>query len=940
MEFRFYRNGVNTETIKIAEAQNGKIVPLPKNNDRFTALLRDFSAWRGQSIKSAEKLAEMMAYKAALMRDVFYNAVTGKEESSLTQQFEAFKEVLMHDMNAAQFADVYAQTVAYGLFTARMHDKTLNDFSRGEALTLIPKTNPFLQKLFQYIAGADLDSRVVWIVDALCDVYRSADLSAILNHFGERSRRNDPVLHFYETFLAKYDAGLRKDRGVWYTPEPVVGFIVRAIDDVLKEQFLLKEGLADVSMAEITVDGHAKGKTIKVKERVHKVQLLDVATGTGTFLSEAIQQIKAKFKGQEGVWHEYVEHNLLPRLHGFELLMASYAMCHMKLDLLLRGTGFNSEKSSKRLSVYLTNSLEEHHKDSHLPFANWLSNEANEASRIKRDMPIMIAFGNPPYNGTSSNKGSWIMSLMEAYKKEPGGKVKLKERNAKWINNDYVKFIRLGEHYIERNGEGVLAYITDNSYLDNPTFRGMRWHLLSTFDDIYILDLHGNSNKKESSPESEADKNVFDIQQGVAIIIATKKINKEKKKLANLWHKDLWGSRKDKFEALEVGSLKSMGFVRVDYTAPEYFFIPRNTGFVSEYKQGFSVKALFPLNSLGIVTARDSLTIHQTREGIVNTIQHFNSLDIETARVQFALGKDARDWRVEWAQKDLKSTGLNQAYIKTILYRPFDTRWTYYTGLTKGFHCMPRAEVMKHLIHERNLALIVPKQAHEDGGGFVTNTLAGHKTFSAYNANSIFPLYIYEIIGSLEERRPNLDPKIYANIKKIVSGVTPESLFDYIYAILNSRTYRRQYAEFLKSDFPYIPYPKSTEIFNALAKLGGDIRAQHLMEAEILDKLVTSYPVGGDHKVIKINWEDTDKKRGLGKVWINSIQYFDTVPKIAWELFIGGYQPAQRWLKDRQGRSLTPDDIRYWQKVIVALQETDKLMHEVDKIPFLSSDKK
>lgn len=459
-------------------------------------------------------------------------------------------------------------------------------------------------------------------------------------------------------------------------------------------------------MAEITVDGHAKGKTIKVKEKVHKVQILDVATGTGTFLSEAIKQIKAKFKGQEGVWHEYVEHNLLPRVHGFELLMASYAMCHLKLDLLLRGTGFSSERSSKRLGVYLTNSLEEHHKDSHLPFANWLSNEANEASRIKRDMPIMIAFGNPPYNGTSSNKGDWIMSLMEAYKKEPGGKVKLKERNAKWINNDYVKFIRLGEHYIERNAEGILAYITDNSYLDNPTFRGMRWHLLSVFDDIYILDLHGNSNKKESSPDNESDKNVFDIQQGVAIIIAIKKINKEKKKLANLWHKDLWGSRKDKFEALEEGSLKSMGFTRVDYSAPEYFFIPRDIDAVSEYKQGFSVNTLFPVNSLGIVTARDSLTIHETREGVANTVQHFNSLDVETARAQYALGKDARDWKVEWAQKDLNNTGLSQVNIKPILYRPFDTRWTYYTGCTKGFHCMPRAEVMQHLTHKRNLGLI------------------------------------------------------------------------------------------------------------------------------------------------------------------------------------------------------------------------------------------
>jgi predicted helicase len=381
-------------------------------------------------------------------------------------------------MDEAQFADIYAQTIAYGLFTARLHDQTPNSFGRGEALTLIPKTNPFLQKLFQYVAGADLDTGIAWIVDALCEVFRATDLRLILKDFGSATGRKDPILHFYETFLAEYNPTLREVRGVYYTPEPVVQFIVRAVDDVLKEYFGLKDGLADTAKTKIQIAGQETDNRTKTKRKieeheVHRVQILDVATGTGTFLAEIIKQIYAKFKGQEGLWGDYVTTNLIPRMHVFELLVASYAMCHMKLDLLLKETGYDLSKAPKRLSVFLTNSLEEHHKDSHLPFVNWLSAEANEASRIKREMPIMIAIGNPPYSGHSANKGAWIEKLLEVYKKEPGGKIKLKEKNPKWLNNDYVKFVRLGEFYIQKNGEGVLAYITSHSYLDSPTFRGI-----------------------------------------------------------------------------------------------------------------------------------------------------------------------------------------------------------------------------------------------------------------------------------------------------------------------------------------------------------------------------------------------------------------------------------------------------------------------------------
>ncbi|MCK5554887.1 MAG: DNA methyltransferase, partial [Alphaproteobacteria bacterium] len=452
-------------------------------------------------------------------------------------------------------------------------------------------------------------------------------------------------LHFYETFLAEYDPKLREVRGVYYTPEPVVQFIVRAVDDVLKDHFGLKDGLADTSKVKIKVDSDRvkRGKRQKDEISVHKVQLLDIATGTGTFPAEIMKQIYARFKGQEGLWGSYVEKDLLPRMHGFELLVASYAMCHMKLDMVLKETGYDSSKSSKRLNVYLTNSLEEHHKDSHLPFANWLSTEANEASRIKRDMPIMIALGNPPYSGHSANKGKWIQNLLDVYKKEPGGKVRLQERMYKWLQDDYVKFIRLGEYYIEKNGEGVLAYITNHGYLDNPTFRGMRWHLMNTFDDIYILDLHGSTKKMEVAPAGKADKNVFDIQQGVSINFFVKNNSKEDGAFADVYHADLWDDKRELFDDdgnliggkyywLLNNDLASTNWTKLNPKYPFLYLNHQEVTFDEEYDEYIKVTDIFPTHSVGMVTARDKLTIHFSKKEVWDTVNEFVSMEVEDAR--------------------------------------------------------------------------------------------------------------------------------------------------------------------------------------------------------------------------------------------------------------------------------------------------------------------
>ncbi len=515
LRFLLYRDGEFVTDAAIGEVTDKGIKPLPENFRDFENLIKDFCLHVGQNINSPKKLAQMMAGKARLLSDVIKKAIESdlkdKLQTELIDQLTAFKEILIHDITPESFADVYAQTIAYGMFAARLHDQTLNDFSRQEAAELIPKSNPFLRKLFGYISGPEIDDRIKWIVDSLADIFLATNVEMILSEYGKATKMEDPIIHFYETFLSEYDPKLRKSRGVWYTPQPVVDFIVRAVDDILKTDFGLPQGLADTSKTKIKVDQLGE----KIEKEVHKVQILDPATGTGTFLAEVIKHIHKKFKGQQGIWSKYVEDHLLPRLNGFELLMASYAMAHLKLDLLLKETGYKPTKE-QRFRVFLTNSLEEHHPDTGGLFASWLSAEANEANHIKRDTPVMCIIGNPPYSVSSSNKSEWIENEMKDYKKN------LNERNIQPLSDDYIKFIKLGQHYIDKNGSGILAYISNNSFIDGIIHRRMRESLLETFDKIYILDLHGNERRKETCPDGSKDENVFDIMQGVSINIFVK----------------------------------------------------------------------------------------------------------------------------------------------------------------------------------------------------------------------------------------------------------------------------------------------------------------------------------------------------------------------------------------------------------------------------------
>lgn len=945
INFHLYHEGEFITKIAIAEITDKGIKPLPENFSKFENLIKDFCTHVGQTIKSPKKLAKMMAGKARLLSDIISKALLSDEEnqedSTLKDQMLAFKRILIHDITPKGFADVYAQTITYGMFAARLHDPTLDSFSRQEAAELIPKSNPFLRRLFGYIAGPDIDDRIKWVVDNLTEIFLASNVEEILKNYGKSTKMEDPIIHFYETFLSEYDPKLRKARGVWYTPQPVVSFIVRAVDDILKSEFDLPQGLADTSKTTIKVKTQTTDKRTttgykQAKQEVHKVQILDPATGTGTFLAEVIKHIHKKFQGQQGIWSNYVEQHLLPRLNGFELLMASYAMAHLKLDLLLTETGF-IPTSNQRFRVYLTNSLEEHHPDTGTLFANWLSAEANEANYIKRDTPVMCVIGNPPYSGESANKGEWIMSLMEDYKKEPGGKEKLKERNPKWINDDYVKFLRYGQYYIEKNGSGVLAFINPHGFLDNPTFRGMRWNLLKTYDKIYTIDLHGNAKKKEISPDGSPDHNVFDIMQGVSINIFVKTGKKKANELGTIFHYELWGKRNFKYDFLTDSSIKKIDWKELIVNEPDLLFIPQDLEVLNKFNKGLSLKDLFLKSSIGVQTHRDQLIIDFSKENLDNRLRELFSTDnLRSYALKYNV-KESNSWNLKLAIS--KEVSLkNEAYRK-IAYRPFDERVIYYSD---SFVDRTRKSVGKEVIEE-NLVFNFPKIVKVDWNHSLITKSIPTAISMDINGTYFAPLYLYpetntqQTIEQSPERTPNLNKEIVIQIaEKLKLTFTnekedtehtfaPIDILDYIYAVLHSPTYREKYKEFLKIDFPRVPYPMDKETFWQLVKLGGEIRQIHLLESPTVEQFITQYPIDGDNVVSSPKYKD-------GKVYINNTQYFDNVPRVAWEFYIGGYQPAQKWLKDRKDRQLEFDEVLHYQKIIVALSETDKLMKEIDKI--------
>ncbi|PKL85540.1 MAG: DNA methyltransferase [Ignavibacteriae bacterium HGW-Ignavibacteriae-1] len=924
INFHWYIGNDLVSKIAIGDVSGNKIVPLKSNFNVFKTMLHDFCMSKGQPVKNPKKLAERMASSARLLADVIekslLNDIEKDEHTSLFNQLTAFHEILIHDITPKQFADVYAQTIAYGMFAARIYDKEPYSFNRFKVASNIPASNPFLKKFFKHITDSDPDDRIVWIIDNLAQFFAFCELEVILSDFGKSTKNEDPIIHLYEDFLAAYDPKLRKSRGVWYTPKPVVSFIVRSVDEILKTEFGLPMGFADNRIIKMDIKGTTKD--------FHKVQILDPATGTATFLVEIIKHIHDSFKGQQGIWSDYVDNHLIPRLNGFEFLMASYALAHLNIDLSLKDTGYKGNKNS-RYRVFLTNSLEnpgdKATQDAYM--AKWLSDEAQEAEKVKTETPVMVIIGNPPYSGESANTGKWILNLINQYKLEPDSDERLNEKNLKVLNADENKFIRFAQYMVDNNKQGIIAFINPHGILDNPTFRGMRYSLMNSFDKIYILDLHGNSRKGESDIDGSVDQNVFDIQQGVCINIFIKKME-NKKKLAKIYYADIFGKRNVKYDFLNNNEFGKISFTEIHHNKPFYFFVPKQYEVNELYIKGFQIKDLFRINSVGITTSSDSILIDFEKNEVLSKVNKHYEVNIKLPD--------------------------NQKKVKLIQYRPFDVRHIYYDSKILG---RARENVMKYMVHDDSLAIVVEKivsiskSTYSDI--FLSNEMIDKHTIGG--ASYLFPLYLWVDDDNLDDdyfvtRTPNLQ---YEIVEQIAEGLglvyteekednvgtfAPIDLLDYIYAVLHSPAYREKYKEFLKIDFPRVPFPTDSEKFWQLVKLGGEIRELHLLESKIFENINLNFPIEGSGEVTRkmttksIGFELTDKANSLGKVWINDLQYFGDVPLIAWEFYIGGYQPAQKWLKDRHGRTLGYDEVQHYRKIIIALTETARVMQEIDMV--------
>ncbi|OFW31609.1 MAG: hypothetical protein A3J28_04810 [Acidobacteria bacterium RIFCSPLOWO2_12_FULL_60_22] len=1040
LEFRWYVAGKRLLSARLARASKGGKLTLIRDDGKdgakaVTDLLTAFLSQQAEPISDPKALALRMARLTHFIRDMIVTAFDNQTASATLRDLHgAFEKALIPDLPIPQFADMFAQTLAYGLFAARCnHHGQRGTFKRLGAASEIPKTNPFLRQLFETITGTALDDEpYVGFVDDLAQLLADTVIEGpdgVLANFGKRTARQDPVVHFYETFLAAYDPKLREARGVYYTPEPVVSYIVRSVDYLLKTRFGCPNGLADTATVEYEREEENGGKPKKVKATSHRVLILDPACGTGTFLYTVIDHIRNEFMGEEnaGIWSGYVRKDLLPRIFGFELLMAPYAVAHFKLGMQLAGQDLHPGLREKwaydfsgkeRLGVFLTNTLEEATKKVEMLFGSWIAREANAAVRIKRELPILVVMGNPPYSGHSANRSdlerivnpgesyqtlrgttkvaqrtlkirekTFIGQLIEHYKKVDGKG--LGERNPKWLQDDYVKFIRWGQWRIERAGAGVLAFITNNGYLDNPTFRGMRQQLMKAFTEIYILDLHGSSKKQETAPDGSPDKNVFDIQQGVTLGIFVKEPGK--KSPGKVYHAELLGLREAKNRYLSERAVSSTLWKPLKPAPPFYSFVPEAGELRAEYDFAWKLMDAAPVNVLGFQTHRDHFAIDFEEAPLrtrIAALRNKSKTD-EELRTDYSLA-DNRDWHLSEARKLLRSDAKWDGQFIRCLYRPFDWRPCYFSTVAMDY---PRRELLDHVAHRENLCLGVGRQGLAVNDPQWSLIACSREPVDANifrrGGINVFPLYLYPATEGEtptrwptgpDRRQPNLNPDFIAELQDrlglsfasdgrgdLQKTFGPEDVFHYIYAVFHSPTYRTRYAEFLKSDFPRLPLTSDVNLFRSLCGLGAELVALHLLESPKLSKPIARFPVKGTNLVEKgfpkyfgpgelapgmsqpleagrvyiskaeprgpladARGSDGLLPHGCGSDGAPEGQYFEGVPPEVWNFHIGGYQVCEKWLKDRRGRTLTYEDLEHYSKVVTALQETIRLMAEID----------
>ncbi|MBE0662067.1 MAG: N-6 DNA methylase [Bacteroidales bacterium] len=927
-EFRLYRKGEIIDKTFIARASLARkgIPPPIENEEKFLALLEKFFAFSLPKVTTAAQLAKELAIRTRFLRDEVISVEMEQQQKGkgeLYGFYETFRQFLIANLNEKDFADLFSQTITYGLFAART--RSTNGFNRKLAYDLIPRTIGILRNVFRFVSQGDLPKHMEVMIDDIAEVLNAADAMNILHQYFKAGKGEDPIVHFYETFLSEYDPATREKRGVYYTPEPVVRYIVRSVHQVLKTHFNLDDGLAS-----------------------QEVTLLDPAGGTLTFPAEAIKLAVKEYSDKygDGGVHKLISEHILPNFYAFELMMAPYAIGHIKISFLLEELGYTM-KDDERFKLYLTNTLDmEDLSQTRIPGLESLSDESHEAGKVKKNEPILVIMGNPPYSANSANYNDWTEKLLkenidgaQSYYKVDGSS--LNEHNPKLLQDDYVKFLRFAQWKIHKAGCGIVGMITNHGFLNNVTFRGMRQSLLNTFNEIYITDLHGDSQKKEKAPDGSKDENVFDITKGTAISIFIKKPGA---KGCSIFHNDVFGLRQIKYNWLDNKEFIQDNYNQLSPVTPWYFFIPRQTKEIEYYNDWLSISEIFPLNSGGIKTHRDNFVIDFNRSNLEARLRQFRNLSFPKEFFQEAYNlKESSTFKIELARnKVIADQQIFEKIIK-INYRPFDMRFVVFSDSLVD---RTRREVMQHMTSE-NLAIISTRLNRQISIGyfFITDGLIDvHLLDNAQDSISVAPLYIYEIpekkrtsIQSMmlfepapeydkTGRKPNIAPKVFESLERSYGHKpSPERIMYYCYAVMYSNAYREKYAEFLKIDFPRIPFTGNSDLFTQLAGLGEELSQLHLLKSKALNKPVARYWGQGEDVI-----EKTVYKADTGRVYINANKYFEGIIPEMWNYHIGGYQVLEKYLKDRKGRQMS--DPATYCKIATSIAETIKIQRAIDPL--------
>ncbi|GAA9688244.1 DNA methyltransferase [Helicobacter pylori] len=936
--------------------------PNPQTERDLIELFKSFFNYEAAPIANAKDFATHLSPRTKYLKDALIQYQKDDQVSSI---FKNFKEYLYEELSFEDFSDALAQTLTYSLFLAKLNHP-FEKINLDNVRSSIPKNFAVIREMADFLKKLDAIKEIQWLLNEILSSINHVDMDSILKDLNDDK---DPYLHFYETFLSAYDPKLREKKGVYYTPDSVVKFIINALDSLLKTHF--------------------KDAPLGLKSALdnENIKLLDFATGTGTFLLEAFRKALETRKTSDGgiSTKEDKYQNLLKQFYGFEYLIAPYAIAHLNLSQAFKQEFKKPLKENDALQIILTNTLIQ---PSEIVAYRGLSpifeKELLNAQEIKKDENILIITGNPPYSGASENKGLFEWEVKATYgiepefqtieveknvkltdkiqtllkniqkQKESGSKDALKnlkqlcskyklqnEKNPKWLLDDYVKFMRFAQNKIESLGHGLFGFISNNAFLDNPTFRGLRRSLLECYDELYILNLHGNARKKEETPQGTKDENVFNIMQGVSINLFVKKAQTTKQKIH---YYDVYGERAEKYAFLAQNDLNSIEWLELAPREPFYLLIPQETPLLEEYEQGFSVQDMFQVGGTGICSKRDHVVFHKDKESLLKLLKDFSTLEPSELRRKYDIGDDSRDWRLNNAIREVETNIKRlEEYIVLCQYRPFDYRWTYYTSNSRTFLAYPVYDVFKHMLPpptnpktpnqtRKNIALITSRrfcQSQKSGVGFVSNKISDLCTWTCpgmEGGDYVNPLY------HNPNYTENFTPEFRSFIDKHYNhSFEPLEVLGYIYALLYSPNYRKRYEDFLKADYPKILFTNNKDLFRVLSLLGIELIGLHVLNQESLNysfeklkdaTIGESYYKEAHDRIIKKPAYNEPEQR----LYINSSAYFRGVNKEIHDYMIGGYCVLDKYLKSHKNESCDFDHVTRIIKVIACTIEIQKTL--------------